>query len=354
MEENILYTDAVELLQNLIEIPSISREENQTASELCRFLAVHQIKHSRIENNVWAANRYFDAHKPTILLNSHHDTVKPNPAYTRDPFTASTENGKLYGLGSNDAGGAAVSLLAAFRYFYEKKDLKYNLIVAITAEEEISGRNGIESILSHLPENIDFAIVGEPTLTRVAIAEKGLMVLDGTAFGKPGHAAREEGINAIYEVLEDIEWFKSYRFDKISDTLGPIKMTVSAIHGGKQHNVVPAECQYVVDVRITDKYTHEEVLETIQKHIKSEVKPRSVRLRSSGIDKDHPIVRAASQLGKDLYGSPTMSDQALIPYPSIKVGPGDSARSHSADEYIELKEIKEGIETYIGLLEAVL
>src|SRR5699024_10706998 len=235
-----------------------------------------------------------------------------------------------------------------------KKNLNYNLAVAITAEEEISGKNGIESLLPHLPKNIEFAMVGEPTLTEVAIAEKGLMVLDGMAYGKPGHAAREEGVNAIYEVLEDIQWFKDYCFERISDTLGPVKMTVSVIQAGKQHNVVPAECHYVVDVRITDEYSHEEVLQTIRDHVKSKVVPRSTRLRSSAIDKNHSIVKAAEKLRKNTYGSPTMSDQALIPYPSIKVGPGDSARSHSADEYIGLEEIKEGIKTYIGLLEAVM
>lgn len=349
-----LYTDAVNLLKRLIEIPSLSKEEDKTAAELCRFLGEHKIEHSRVGNNVWALNKYFDAKKPTILLNSHHDTVKPNPAYTRNPFKAVVESGRLYGLGSNDAGGPAVSLMAAFRYFYERKDLKYNLVLAITAEEEISGKNGIESLLPHLPENIEFAMVGEPTLTDVAIAEKGLMVLDGTAYGKPGHAAREEGVNAIYEVLEDIQWFKDYRFERISDILGPVKMTMSVIQAGKQHNVVPAECHYVVDVRITDEYSHEEVLKIIRQHVKSKVEPRSTRLRSSSIPKEHPMVKAAGKMRKTLYGSPTMSDQALIPYPSIKVGPGDSARSHSADEYIGLDEIKDGMETYIGLLKAVL
>lgn len=354
MEIKDLYEDAVELLKSLIEIPSLSKEEDKTAAHLCRFLGGIKIAHSRVGNNVWAVNKHFDPQQPTILLNSHHDTVKPNPAYTRDPFKASIEAGKLYGLGSNDAGGSVVSLLAAFRHFYAQENLKYNLAIAITAEEEISGKNGIESLWAYLPGKISFAIVGEPTLTDVAIAEKGLMVLDATAYGVAGHAAREEGVNAIYAALEDIHWFKNYQFEKVSETLGPVKMTVSVIHAGKQHNVVPAECHFVVDVRITEDYSHEDILETIRAHVKSEIRPRSTRLRSSSMDKNHPIVKAAQQMGKKLYGSPTMSDQALIPCPSIKVGPGDSARSHTADEYIGLEEIKDGIETYIGLLEAVL
>jgi acetylornithine deacetylase len=353
MDIQTLYTDAVALLKQLIATPSFSREEDQTASLLCKFIGEHQIAHSRAGNNVWALNRYFDDNKPTILLNSHHDTVKPNPAYTRDPFTPSEEDGKLYGLGSNDAGGCVVSLLAAFRHFYERQDLKYNLAIALTAEEEISGRNGIESILSQLPK-IDFAIVGEPTLTDLAIAEKGLLVLDCIAHGKAGHAAREEGDNAIYKALKDIEWFRTYKFPEISETLGEVKMNVTMIKAGEQHNVVPAECNFTVDVRVTDAYKNEEILDIIQQHVQSEVKPRSLRMRSSGIHKDHPLVRAGIALGKKLYGSPTTSDQALIPSPSVKIGPGDSARSHSADEFIYLDEIKEGIETYIGLLEKIL
>ena len=353
MDIQILYKNAVTLLKQMIATPSFSKEEDQTASLLCKFIGENKIAHSRSGNNVWALNQYFNKNIPTILLNSHHDTVKPNPAYTRNPFMAEEEDGKLFGLGSNDAGGCVVSLLAAFVYFYNRQDLKYNLAIALTAEEEISGRNGIESILSELPE-IDFAIVGEPTLTEMAIAEKGLMVLDCVAHGIAGHAAREEGDNAIYKAIKDIEWFRTFRFSKVSETLGPVKMNVTMIKAGEQHNVVPATCNFTVDVRVTDAYKNEEIVELIQQHIDSEIIPRSLRLRSSSINKDHPIVKAAVKLDKKLYGSPTTSDQALIPAPSVKVGPGDSARSHSADEFIYLREIQKGIETYIGLLEEVM
>ena len=353
MDTGTLYIEAVALLKQLIGTSSFSKEEAQTASLLTVFLGTNHITHSRADNNVWALNQYFDEKKPVILLNSHHDTVKPNPAYTRNPFEASEYDGKLYGLGSNDAGGCMVSLLAAFRYFYKRQHLKYNLALAITAEEEISGKKGIESILKRLPK-IDFAIVGEPTLLNMAIAEKGLIVLDCVAHGVAGHAAREEGDNALYRALEDIEWFRSYQFPKVSEVLGPVKMSVTMIQAGQQHNVVPAECRFTVDVRITDDYTPEEVLEIIRQHVRSEVTPRSMRIRPSSIDKNHPVVKAALKLGIKLYGSPTTSDQALIPAPSVKIGPGDSARSHSADEFIYLKEIKEGIETYIGLLEEVM
>lgn len=352
MDIQNLYTTSVALLKQLIATPSFSKEEDQTASLLCQFLGENKVAHSRIGNNVWALNKFFDPEKPTVLLNSHHDTVKPNPAYTRDPFTPIEEDGRLYGLGSNDAGGCVVSLLAAFLYFYEKKDLKYNISIALSAEEEISGKNGIESILPELPP-IDFAMVGEPTLTNLAIAEKGLLVLDCVAEGVAGHAAREEGDNAIYKAVKDIQWFSSYQFPDLSEMLGPVKMSVTMIRAGEQHNVVPAECHFTVDVRVTDVYTHEEILDTIKKNIQSKVKPRSLRMRSSSISKDHPVVKAGLKSGKKLYGSPTTSDQALIPAPSVKVGPGDSARSHSADEFIYLNEIKEGIETYIGLLKEV-
>jgi acetylornithine deacetylase/succinyl-diaminopimelate desuccinylase-like protein len=344
-----LYSLSVALLQQLIATPSFSKEEDGTAGVLEDFFSKLGVKAERKGNNVWATNQYFDKTKPTILLNSHHDTVKPNPQYTRDPFQPEVIDGKLYGLGSNDAGGPLVSLIAAFLYFYKHEDLKYNIVVAATAEEEISGTGGIESIWSLLPK-IDFAIVGEPTLCKMATAEKGLMVLDCVAKGKAGHAAREEGINAIYQALPDIEWFRTYRFPLISDTLGPIKMTVSIIQAGKQHNVVPGECAYTVDVRVTDKYTLEELLSTIQQNVKSEVKPRSMRMRPSGIAEDHPLVAAAKKLGIDRYGSPTTSDQALIPTSSVKMGPGDSARSHTADEFIFVDEIRQGIETYVNVL----
>lgn len=348
-----LSNKAIKLLKHLITIPSFSKEEHNTAAALETFFAQEGIPMQRKGNNVWALNKHFDVSKPSILLNSHHDTVKPNSQYTRNPFEASIVEGKLYGLGSNDAGGPLLSLIATFLNFYNKENLKYNIVLAATAEEEISGTEGIESIWALLP-TIDFAIVGEPTLCEMAIAEKGLMVLDCIAHGKAGHAAREEGINAIYEAIADINWIKSFQFPKVSATLGPVKMSVTMIQAGQQHNVVPAECRFTVDVRLTDAYSMEEVLETIQKHCKSEIKPRSVRLRPSGIALDHPLVVAAKKFNINLYGSPTTSDQALIPVPSVKIGPGDSARSHSADEFIYVKEIQQGIETYIKLLNEII
>lgn len=341
--------EAIELLAQLISIPSFSKEEDKTADAIQAFFKKNHIPTHRHGNNVWAKNLNFDPGLPTLLLNSHHDTVKPNPAYTRDPFKPTIEDGKLYGLGSNDAGGPLVSLIATFIHFFPKK-LKFNLVFAASAEEEISGTNGIESIWTMLPK-IDCAIVGEPTLTDIAIAEKGLMVLDCTSKGKAGHAAREEGVNAIYEALKDIEWFRTFDFPKVSDTLGKVKMSVTIIQAGQAHNQVPPECKFTVDVRVTDAYTLEEVLTEVIKNVSCTVQPRSLRLRSSGIAKDHPLMASAARLGRKLYGSPTTSDQALIPVPSIKVGPGDSARSHSADEFIYLNEIEAGIATYIRLLE---
>lgn len=348
----LLFKDALGLLQRLIATPSFSKEEGETAAVIEEFFMKRNIQPYRSLNNVWARNLYYSKEKPTILLNSHHDTVRPNSGYTRDPFNAEIVDGKLYGLGSNDAGCPLVSLIATFLHYYERKDLRYNLIMAATAEEEISGVNGIESIWPLLAP-IDFAVVGEPTLCDMATAEKGLMVLDCLAKGKSGHAAREEGVNAIYEALNDIEWFRSYRFPKRSSTLGDMKMTVTIIQAGKQHNVVPAECQYTVDVRVTDAYTLEEALEIILSHVKSQVTPRSLRMRPSGIAEDHPLVLSAKKLGIRRYGSPTTSDQALIPVPSVKIGPGDSARSHSADEFVYVEEIRKGIETYIALIDEV-
>ena len=353
MNTEILYNDAVELLKQLIATPSFSKEEDKTAGIIEQFLKAKNIPVNRFLNNVWCCNKYFDAAKPTILLNSHHDTVRPNPNYTKDPFAAITEDGKLYGLGSNDAGGCLVSLMAAFLFYYDKKDLKYNLVMASTAEEEISGKNGIESILSSLPA-IDFAVVGEPTQTDLAVAEKGLLVLDCVARGKAGHAAREEGVNAVYIAMKDIDCFKTFQFPKISGTLGMVKMTVTSINTeNKAHNMVPSLCDFVVDIRVTDAYSHEEILETVKQHIQSDVEPRSMRLRSTKIDTAHPVVQAGTRLGKKTYGSPTSSDATLISAPVLKCGPGDSARSHTADEFIYLNEIKEGIETYIGILEQV-
>ena len=348
-----LYNDALQLLQQLISIPSFSKEEDKTADVIENFLQSKIIITNRLLNNVWCTNKYFDESKPTILLNSHHDTVKPNKQYTRDPFKADIEDGKLCGLGSNDAGGCLVSLIATFIHYYHKQNLQYNLVLAATAEEEISGKNGIELLLPNLP-NIDCAIVGEPTLLNMAVAEKGLLVLDCTAYGKAGHAAREEGENAIYKAIKDIEWFRNYKFDKVSDLLGPNKMSVTIINAGSQHNVVPSQCSFTVDIRVNELYDFDEVLSIIKQNILSEVVPRSLRLRSTNIALDHPLVKAGLQLNRTYYGSPTTSDKALMHFPALKLGPGDSARSHSADEFIYVDEIKNGIELYIHLLNKVI
>lgn len=349
-----MQTSAISLLKELIAVPSFSKEEDQTAGIICRFLGERGVVHYRSRNNVWAKNNYFDASKPTILLNSHHDTVKPNKGYTLDPFSPIEKDGKLFGLGSNDAGGPLVSLIAAFLNFYDKQDLQYNLLIAATAEEEISGTAGVEALLPELGK-IDCAIVGEPTQMQMAVAEKGLLVLDCLALGKAGHAAREEGENALYKALKDIEWISSYKFPKVSELLGPVKMSVTVIEtDNKQHNVVPAQCKFVVDIRVNELYNHEEIIETVKQHIQSEVKPRSTRLRSSSIALEHPLVKAGISLGRTYYGSPTTSDKALMPFPALKMGPGDSARSHTADEYIYVNEINEGIDLYIQLLNQVL
>ncbi len=350
MTSDQLFHQALELLKKLISTSSFSKEEDKTATIIEDFFKGNRLETNRHLNNIWVANKHFNKNKPTILLNSHHDTVRPNSGYTRDPFDAEVIDGKLFGLGSNDAGGPLVSLIATFLHYYDQPDLKYNLVMAATAEEEISGINGIESIW-HSLSPIDFAIVGEPTRCQMAKAEKGLMVLDCVAEGKSGHAAREEGVNAIYQAIKDIDWIRNYEFPKISSTLGKMKMTVTIMNAGRQHNVVPAECTFTIDVRVTDSYTLEETLEVIKKNIKSKVTPRSLRMRSSGIAEDHPIVLSAKKLGLELYGSPTTSDQALIPVPSVKIGPGDSARSHSEDEFIYVDEIRQGIETYIKLLD---
>ena len=349
----ILQNEAVELLKELIATPSFSKEEDQTAGILCRFIGAKGIEHTRVGNNVFALNKYFDEKKPTILLNSHHDTVKPNFQYTKDPFSPVVEDGKLFGLGSNDAGGCLVSLIVTFLYFYDKQDLKYNIIIAATAEEEISGTGGIEYTLPYLP-TIDCAIVGEPTQMQMAVAERGLMVLDCISHGKAGHAARNEGENAIYKALKDIEWFQNFHFEKVSDLLGPSKMSVTVIETeNKAHNVVPAVCKFVVDTRINELYSFEEVVDIIKANVLCEVNPRSTRLRSTSIALDHPLVKAGLKLGRTYYGSPTTSDKALMPFPALKMGPGDSARSHTANEYIYINEIQQGIELYIQLLNQV-
>lgn len=348
-----LTTKAITLLKTLIEIPSFSKEEEKTADVIAAFLTAEGVTFYRELNNIWAYNKYYDTNKPTILLNSHHDTVKPNKDYTKDPFKVIVEEGKLYGLGSNDAGGCLVSLLAVFLNYYEEENMSYNLCIAVTAEEEISGYHGLEYVLPKLGE-LDFAIVGEPTQMHLAVAERGLMVLDCKTKGKSGHAAREEGENAIYKALQDIQWFQSYEFPKISEEFGKIKMSVTQIQAGTQHNVVPATCDFVVDVRVTDAYTNEEVLEIIKSQVNCVVEARSTRLKPSSISKAHPIVKAGFSLGRKTYGSPTTSDQALLNIPSLKCGPGDSARSHTADEFIYVEEIEEGISLYLQMLTKVL
>jgi acetylornithine deacetylase len=350
---NVRYNEAVALLKELISTPSFSREEQDTAAIIRRFFERKRIPFETKKNNLWAYNQHFDASKPTLLLNSHHDTVKPNPSWTLDPFEPLVKDGKLYGLGSNDAGGCLVSLLATFVHFYDSEDLAYNLVVVASAEEEISGKEGIEIVLPELPP-IDFAIVGEPTEMHLAVAEKGLLVVDGVAKGKSGHAARDEGENALYKAIDDINWIRAFEFPKVSPTLGPVKMSVTIIGAGTQHNVVPDTCAFTIDIRVTEQYELEEVIGILRTHLKSEITPRSIRLRPSSIPMDHPIVRAGLALGRTAYGSPTTSDQALLTCPSLKMGPGHSQRSHTADEFIYLTEIKEGIAQYIGMLKTLL
>jgi acetylornithine deacetylase len=344
-----LTKEVFELLKNLIATQSFSREEDKTGDILEQFLQKHGVSTQRKKHNIWAKNLHFDPKKPVILLNSHHDTVRPNQGYTRNPFSPDVEDGKLYGLGSNDAGGALTCLLATFLYFFERSDLPFNLIYAASAEEEISGHDGIELVLPELG-HIDFGIVGEPTKMQMAIAEKGLMVLDGVAHGRSGHAAREEGESALYKALEDIAWIRNHQFPKDSEVLGPVKMSVTVIKSGSQHNVVPDLCEFTVDVRVNECYTLEEVLAEMQRHVQSELKPRSLRMRSSLIPLDHPLVRAGLALGREYYGSPTTSDKALMSFPTLKMGPGDSARSHTADEFIYVSELESGVEIYINLL----
>jgi acetylornithine deacetylase len=345
-----LQSEAVDLLKALIATPSFSKEENDTAELIASFFEKHQVPYARVGNNVYAKNKYYDPAKQSILLNSHHDTVKPNKSYTMDPFTPVEKDGKLYGLGSNDAGGCLVSLMAVFLHFYGQENLDHNVVFAASAEEEISGVNGIELVLPYLGQ-IDFGIVGEPSRLEMAVAERGLMVIDCTAQGRPGHAARNEGENALYKALEDIQWIRNYRFDKVSDLLGESRMTVTVIETeNKQHNVVPAQCKFVIDVRVNELYTFEEILDALRNNLKSQFKPRTTRMKSTSISLEHPLVKAGLALGRGYYGSPTTSDKALMPFPALKMGPGDSARSHTADEFIYIEEIKEGIELYINLL----
>ena len=344
-------TEATTLLSSLIGIPSISREEEAVANFLQNYIEESGIMTSRSGNNIWCISPNFDLNKPTILLNSHIDTVKPVSGWRKHPFTAKTEDGKIYGLGSNDAGASVVSLFQAYRYL-SATEQAYNLIFLASCEEEVSGKNGIESVLQQLPP-ITLGIVGEPTEMHPAIAEKGLMVLDVQAHGKAGHAARNEGDNAIYKVLQDVQWFRDFQFKKTSSMLGPVKMSVTQINAGTQHNVIPDLCTFVVDIRSNECYSNEELYQEICSHVQSEVKARSFRLNSSHISADHPVVRRAVSMGRTPFGSPTLSDQALMKFPSLKMGPGNSSRSHTADEFILISEIEEAIRMYIELLDGL-
>ena len=341
--------EATELLNKLIASPSISREEERAADQVQQYLEEQGMTTGRKGNNVWCLSPDFSLKKPTLLLNSHIDTVKPVSGWIRDPFLPSIENGKLYGLGSNDAGASVVSLMQAFMQLCRTTQT-YNLIFLASCEEEVSGKEGIESVLPLLPP-INFAIVGEPTEMQPAIAEKGLMVLDVTSHGKSGHAARNEGINAIYLAMKDMAWFRDYQFEKVSPLLGPVKMSVTMVNAGTQHNVVPDKCDFVVDIRSNECYSNQELYDIICQHITSDVKARSFRLSSSHVEITHPLVQRIVALGRQPFGSPTLSDQALMPFPSLKLGPGKSSRSHAADEFIYLSEIEEAIGLYLKVLD---
>lgn len=340
--------EAVELLKELIAIPSISREETKAADRLEAFMTENGLKTHREGNNIWTMNEPLDSNKPTLLLNAHIDTVKPAASWQHDPFTPAVEDGKLYGLGSNDCGGGLVSLLQAYRILKDH-NLPYNLVYLASAEEEVSGKDGISRVIPLLPK-IDVAIVGEPTSMQPAIAEKGLMVIDAVAHGKSGHAARDEGENAIYIALDDIEWIRNHKFRNKSELLGDTKMTVTVAHAGTQHNVIPDTCEFTIDVRTNEHYQNEFLFVYLQKHLKSELKARSFRLSSSSIPIDHPLVRKCIEMGMKPFGSPTLSDQALMPWPSMKLGPGNSSRSHTAEEYICLSEISDAIFNYVKML----
>ena len=341
--------DAVELLKRLISIPSVSRDETAAADVFEQQVSAWGLPARRIGNNILIQEE-LNPHQPTLLLCAHIDTVKPVSTWTRDPFTPVVEDGRLYGLGANDCGGGVVSLLAVYRLL-RGLSLKYNLVYLASCEEEVSGEGGFRLALPELPP-IDVAIVGEPTGMQPAIAEKGLMVIDGTAYGKSGHAARNEGVNAIYEALDDLVWLRDYRFKKESPLLGPTKMTVTVLNSGTQHNVIPDECHFVIDVRTNEYYQNEFLFAFLQKHVKSELKARSFRLSSSHIPMEHPLVQRCVEMGMTPFGSPTLSDQALMPFLSLKLGPGESSRSHTADEFICLSEIENAIQTYVQLLSA--
>lgn len=354
MTQNDYTSDAVRLLEELISTPSVSRDETRAADLLAQRMGEYGLSYERKGNNIWSIGLGFDERRETLLLNAHIDTVRPTASWERDPYTATHEGDRLYGLGSNDCGGGLVSLLQVLRIYNEQAKQsaaaqKYNLVYLASAEEEVSGQNGICQALPLLPR-IDVAIVGEPTGMQPAVAEKGLMVVDLTSHGRSGHAARNEGVNAIYALLDDLQWLRHYRFERVSELLGPTLMQVTMIEAGTQHNVVPDQCKAVVDIRTNELYTNEEVLQFLKENLHCEVKARSTRLSSSSIAKEHPLIRKLIAMGKTPFGSPTLSDQALMPFPSLKMGPGDSSRSHTADEYICISEINDAIATYCQLL----
>lgn len=352
METGNYTNDAVELLKDLITIPSISRNEDKAADKLAEYLAMWGLPYGREGNNLWVGCPDWDNNRPTIMLNAHIDTVKPVSSWTRDPFQPTQEGDLIYGLGANDCGGGLVSLLQTYRIMLHRPR-NYNLLWVASAEEEVSGPNGFSRVLSKLP-NIAVAIVGEPTSMQPAIAEKGLMVIDGYAYGKSGHAARNEGVNAIYEALDDLVWLRDYKFRKESPLLGPTKMTVTVVEGGTQHNVIPDTLHFVIDVRTNEYYQNEYLFEFLcKKMTKCELRARSFRLHSSSIPQDHPLIKRCIERGMQPFGSPTLSDQALMPFLSFKLGPGDSSRSHSADEFIKISEIQQAIETYVSLLDGL-
>ncbi|MBD0851609.1 M20 family metallo-hydrolase [Maribacter arenosus] len=353
INQETLTKKAVDLLKELISIPSFSGEEHHTADAIENWFKSFDIPFQRENNNVFAKNKHWDKAKPTLLLNSHHDTVQPNKAYTRNPFEPQVDDGKLYGLGSNDAGGALVSLLATFTHFYDSENLSHNLLIAATAEEESAGPKSLRGLLPSLPK-IDVAIVGEPTLMNLAIAEKGLLVFDAVVKGTPSHAAHPNDNNSIYNTIKVLEWFKNYKFKNVSKALGEVKLTVTQINAGDQHNVVPSHTDLVIDVRVNDCYSNKEIADILKAEAPCELQERSLRLNSSAIDINHPLVQSGVKLGRKTYGSPTLSDQAALTCQSMKIGPGDSTRSHSADEYIYIHEIEEGIDLYIKILNGFL
>ena len=349
MTQEEYVSDAVDLLKKLISTPSVSRNEKEAADIMEQTIRSYGFEPQREANNLWIIDPHYDESRPTLLLNAHIDTVKPVASWSREPFSPDVEDGVLYGLGSNDCGGGLCSLLQIFRMLTEKPQ-SYNLIYLASAEEEVSGKDGITRALPLLP-HIDLAIVGEPTGMNPAVAEKGLMVLDVIVHGKSGHAARNEGVNAIYEALDDMRWIRDYKFEKVSEFLGPTKMTLTVVNAGTQHNVIPDKCTMLVDIRTNEFYDNEEVYEFIRQHLKSEVKAHSFRLKSSRIDPEHPLIRKCVAMGMKPFGSPTLSDQALMHFPSFKLGPGESSRSHSANEFIRISEIRDAIAKYETLLD---